>query len=1419
MRLTMVHGSAVMVESPLYFHSIRPVLRSLQKFQMDSFPLQKEVVHCQESLGEPEYLLMDSTFNASSIFPSSVGNCSMMTIDDLVENIGSSSLDRSQQESLIHALESRLSIIQGPPGCGKTFVGTLLVKLLLSLKPSPKLPILLLTYKNHALDEFLKGSLKFLRDSEIARVGGRSKEPRLEACNLRQLKNTSSHSKSLQNELNKVYDAKDSLSEEIESRLLELGESTGLTYADIVEALNEEQLETWLLKASFSKRQEQGKLTKKINKNTFVDRNFVSALIKTVQSKHQSLKRFLQNNEGKDSDEKLILEIFKDIVSVWLPPKDMMKDLKEVQDQYIGEIKKKKAETEAEQQKKEGTDSEGEEEFDEEAIEAIQEGRLAAMGTSRKSNENNNRVRFFNHVNDAVIHFEDFPSNLEPSPAVVGQTDLWSLNNGQRILFLFTLLHQKVDDLKTEVQDRLNEMERLFEKEAELQGQQDASILQSKKLVGMTITGASIHSKMVQSLRPSIVIVEEAGEVLEPDLLAALTPGLQHLILIGDHKQLRPSVDTYKLRTKFKFDLSMMERLINNKFPYSTLNVQNRMRPEFSKLLLDIYPDLQDNLARVSKNIPLTCIAKSMFFWSHSSRETFGRSHTNKEEVLRVTQLAMFLLVNKVKPSDITVLAAYQGQATLIRKEFRRLSQINPQLFQGQDEHSTIATNTIDMFQGDENKHIIVSLVRSNPEGKLGFLAEQNRRCVAQSRAQCGMYFVGNQETLSSRNSPWTGVIQGMAEKGCVATSLPLQCRKHLDKSIKAVKDGKELEKIVKDPSTVCKFRCGEMLSCNLHTCTQPCLSSHSHATCTTLVKFKCPSQHENQKRCFEDAAKIKCETLVPITFSKCGHRGTKRCFQKETDVKCKEIVSFSFPKCGHKIQVECHKAQQYQVTPPNCSQIVSYSFPKCGHKVQVECYQAQQHQATPPNCSQMVSYSFPKCGHKQQTKCYQAQQFMVTPPNCTQMVPFIKQDCKHKATRQCHQKDSDIVCHEKTSYVFPDCGHSSKKKKICSEPITWHCDECDKERKARIKDLEEKLKKSDGFKRTALNKQADLAEYLKVEDSVMRSIVPIHNWNPSITGIEKVTNWKLEKKYEEARGRLNGSYEDTKFHGTGDEGVLGITKNGFRLPKDAGMYGAGIYFATDSSKSAQEIYTKGSNKLLVCKVLLGKYMNVAGANKGLNLKELRSKGYDSVFAPRNSKQTNGVMNDEFIIYDPDQAKVEYIVHYTLGGPRLPASLSSAPPVFTKKTITSAELRTLKPNDPLFMAAWHADSHFHKMSSLARQNAQVKSITVIQNPKLQAAFENKRKDFIAEKIPADYIYAFHGTKNDPTVMDSILRNNFDMKYAKRQAHGPGHYFSEFPDVSLGYGPGLIFCQLLSGKEYNGTGFSWPGFNSKVRPKY
>ena len=81
-------------------------------------------------------------------------------------------------------------------------------------------------------------------------------------------------------------------------------------------------------------------------------------------------------------------------------------------------------------------------------------------------------------------------------------------------------------------------------------------------------------------------------------------------------------------------------------------------------------------------------------------------------------------------------------------------------------------------------------------------------------------------------------------------------------------------------------------------------------------------------------------------------------------------------------------------------------------------------------------------------------------------------------------------------------------------------------------------------------------------------------------------------------------------------------------------------------------------------------------------------------------------------------------------------------------------------------------------------------------------------------IPTDEILAYHGTKEKSAT--SILQDNFKLEFAKRQAYGKGHYFSEFPDTSLGYGCSLLLCRILPGKEYiDNTSLNIPnGFNSK-----
>ena len=90
------------------------------------------------------------------------------------------------------------------------------------------------------------------------------------------------------------------------------------------------------------------------------------------------------------------------------------------------------------------------------------------------------------------------------------------------------------------------------------------------------------------------MIVEEAAEILEAQLVAVIPPSVQHLIMIGDHEQLKPVVHFNRLK-KHHLDLSLFERLINCKLPYIQLGFQCRMRDEIVDLLreLKIYENLQ----------------------------------------------------------------------------------------------------------------------------------------------------------------------------------------------------------------------------------------------------------------------------------------------------------------------------------------------------------------------------------------------------------------------------------------------------------------------------------------------------------------------------------------------------------------------------------------------------------------------------------------------------------------------------------------------------------------------------------------------------------------------------------------------------------------------------------------------------------
>lgn len=306
----------------------------------------------------------------------------------------------------------------------------------------------------------------------------------------------------------------------------------------------------------------------------------------------------------------------------------------------------------------------------------------------------------------------------------------------------------------------------------------DYNYLKQAKVVGMTTTGLSKYRGLIQSLNPRIVLIEEAAETLEGFISAACFKTLEHLILVGDHQQLRGHCNDEELAGKpFYLGISMFERLVRNKIEYSQLKRQRRMIPEIRRLLKPIYEGLEDH-ASVGERLPISGMGGvNSFFFTHKWPETsdINMSKINHKEADMVVGFFNYLVCNDIIPSGITVLTFYNGQRKLILRKLRE----HPYLKGGR-----FNVVTVDSYQGEENDVVVLSLVRSNQRNNIGFLEIENRVCVALSRAQRGFYIFGDAPNLCKSSMLWWYVLQIMAKDPCrVGFHLPLTCTKHQEKT------------------------------------------------------------------------------------------------------------------------------------------------------------------------------------------------------------------------------------------------------------------------------------------------------------------------------------------------------------------------------------------------------------------------------------------------------------------------------------------------------------------------------------------------------------------------------------------------------------------------------------------------------------
>ncbi|XP_052129093.1 uncharacterized protein LOC113214384 [Frankliniella occidentalis] len=297
-----------------------------------------------------------------------------------------------------------------------------------------------------------------------------------------------------------------------------------------------------------------------------------------------------------------------------------------------------------------------------------------------------------------------------------------------------------------------------------------AAVMASAEIIGMTTTRASCVRTDLDRLEVKIVIVEEAAEALECHILAAIPIGAQHLIQIGDHRQLRPICAHEGLARTYNLDLSLFERLVNNGADVPMLSEQRRMRPCIADLVRIIYPNLTDHACTLRRpRVRGVDAGDPVFFMNHGNVEKKeSKGYSNRAEAEIAVELANYLVVQGYDVEKITILTTY-------RKQLRIILQLIGE--EEEDGPKKVRATTVDSFQGEENTIIILSFVRFNLTGEIGFLKMANRACVALSRARDGFFMLGNLECLASSQVPvWKHVKAVLTKAGRCGPTLPLVC-------------------------------------------------------------------------------------------------------------------------------------------------------------------------------------------------------------------------------------------------------------------------------------------------------------------------------------------------------------------------------------------------------------------------------------------------------------------------------------------------------------------------------------------------------------------------------------------------------------------------------------------------------------------
>lgn len=342
-------------------------------------------------------------------------------------------------------------------------------------------------------------------------------------------------------------------------------------------------------------------------------------------------------------------------------------------------------------------------------------------------------------INDKMLSFT-YERRFEAHP---DYPQLWSIRKAIRELYQQRRkgrsdnLHQKINALK----DRATELEIRI----------NTTLFNEARVVACTLAG-SAH-RVMTGMKFATLFIDEAAQALEPACWIAIRRA-DRVILAGDHCQLPPTV---KCQEAVRGGLAhtLMQTIVKRKpEAVSLLKVQYRMNEEIMRFSSDWFyggnlqaaPEVKYR-GILDYDTPMVWVnTEGLDCNEEFVGESFGR--INKAEArLTLEQLQTYITrIGKHRileeRIDFGVISPYKAQVQYLRQLIRRDAFFKPF-------HHLIAVNTVDGFQGQERDVIVISLVRANDEGQIGFLSDLRRMNVAITRARMKLIILGDASTLT----------------------------------------------------------------------------------------------------------------------------------------------------------------------------------------------------------------------------------------------------------------------------------------------------------------------------------------------------------------------------------------------------------------------------------------------------------------------------------------------------------------------------------------------------------------------------------------------------------------------------------------------------------------------------------------------